>query len=245
MLLPGKIHHVLSPGNLCIKEVQEYLRGICPDVHVTRGEYDDDAQFPDTKVVVVGGFRIGLCHGHQHWASALGLVTATRGCSLLLCSVTFPVARPRHPLHSTPHFLLPAPPSQVIPWGDVESLAMLQRQMGVDILITGHTHRFKAYRHQGRLLINPGSATGAYTPSTAAAAAAAATAAAAAAAAGETDAAAAAGGAAAAAAAAALHPSFVLMDVDGARVVVYIYELVGGDVKVDKIEFKKPVAGAQ
>ncbi|CAI5942738.1 unnamed protein product [Closterium sp. NIES-64] len=198
MLLPGKIHHVLSPGNLCIKEVQEYLRGICPDVHVTRGEYDDDAQFPDTKVVVVGGFRIGLCHGHQ-----------------------------------------------VIPWGDVESLAMLQRQMGVDILITGHTHRFKAYRHQGRLLINPGSATGAYTPSTAAAAAAAATAAAAAAAAGETDAAAAAGGAAAAAAAAALHPSFVLMDVDGARVVVYIYELVGGDVKVDKIEFKKPVAGAQ
>ncbi|CAI5529589.1 unnamed protein product [Closterium sp. Naga37s-1] len=153
MLLPGKIHHVLSPGNLCIKEVQEYLRGICPDVHVTRGEYDDDAQFPDTKVVVVGGFRIGLCHGHQ-----------------------------------------------VIPWGDVESLAMLQRQMGVDILITGHTHRFKAYRHQGRLLINPGTA---------------------------------------------LHPSFVLMDVDGARVVVYIYELVGGDVKVDKIEFKKPVAGAQ
>ncbi|GJP43213.1 hypothetical protein CLOM_g2707 [Closterium sp. NIES-68] len=200
MLLPGKIHHVLSPGNLCIKEVHEYLRSICPDVHVTRGEYDDEAQFPETKVVVVGGFRIGLCHGHQ-----------------------------------------------VIPWGDVESLAMLQRQMGVDILITGHTHRFKAYRHQGRLLINPGSATGAYTPTTATAAAAAAvsgTVGACSDTAGDAGAAAPTAAAAAAGGATPLHPSFVLMDVDGARVVVYIYELVGGDVKVDKIEFKKPTAGA-
>lgn len=32
---------------------------------------------------------------------------------------------------------------QVVPWGDKEALAILQRQMGVDILITGHTHEFK------------------------------------------------------------------------------------------------------
>lgn len=32
---------------------------------------------------------------------------------------------------------------QVVPWGDKEALAILQRQLGVDILITGHTHEFK------------------------------------------------------------------------------------------------------
>jgi vacuolar protein sorting-associated protein 29 len=29
------------------------------------------------------------------------------------------------------------------------------------------------------------------------------------------------------------------MDIDGLRVVVYVYELVDGEVKVDKIDFKK------
>jgi vacuolar protein sorting-associated protein 29 len=26
---------------------------------------------------------------------------------------------------------------------------MLQRQLDVDILVTGHTHQFKAYKHEG------------------------------------------------------------------------------------------------
>lgn len=71
--------------------------------------------YPEQKVVTVGQFRIGLCHGHQ-----------------------------------------------VVPWGDTESLAMVQRQLDVDILITGHTHKFEAYEHEGKFYINPGSATGAY-----------------------------------------------------------------------------------
>jgi hypothetical protein len=32
---------------------------------------------------------------------------------------------------------------QVVPWGEKESLAMLQRQLDVDVLITGHTHKCK------------------------------------------------------------------------------------------------------
>ena len=52
---------------------------------------------------------------------------------------------------------------QLIPWGDTESLALLQRQLDVDILITGHTHKFEAYESDGHFFINPGSATGAYT----------------------------------------------------------------------------------
>lgn len=38
---------------------------------------------------------------------------------------------------------------QVVPWGDKEALAILQRQLGVDILITGHTHEFKVRRREG------------------------------------------------------------------------------------------------
>uniref|UniRef100_K3YWJ5 Vacuolar protein sorting-associated protein 29 n=1 Tax=Setaria italica TaxID=4555 RepID=K3YWJ5_SETIT len=92
----------------------------------------------------------------------------------------------------------------VVPWGDLDSLAMLQRQLDVDILVTGHTHQFKAYKHEGGVVINPGSATGAYSSIT-------------------YD----------------VNPSFVLMDIDGLRVVVYVYELIDGEVKVDKIDFKK------
>ncbi|KAI3964588.1 hypothetical protein MKW92_039279, partial [Papaver armeniacum] len=157
MLVPGKIQHIICTGNLCIKEVHDYLKSLCPDMHITRGEYDEDARYPETKTLTIGQFKLGLCHGHQ-----------------------------------------------VIPWGDLDSLAMLQRQLDVDILVTGHTHQFKAYKHEGGVVINPGSATGAYSSIT-------------------YD----------------VNPSFVLMDIDGLRVVVYVYELIDGEVKVDKIDFKK------
>lgn len=53
---------------------------------------------------------------------------------------------------------------QIVPWGDKESLAMLQRQLDVDILISGHTHKFEAFESENKFYINPGSATGAYHP---------------------------------------------------------------------------------
>ncbi|KAK6252015.1 hypothetical protein QUC31_013735 [Theobroma cacao] len=62
-----------------------------------------------------------------------------------------------HPLLSVSLF------QQVIPWGDLDSLAMLQRPLDVDILVTGRTYQFKAYKHEGGVVINPGSATVAYS----------------------------------------------------------------------------------
>jgi len=52
---------------------------------------------------------------------------------------------------------------QVVPWGDDESLAIMARQMNVDILITGHTHQNATNEYEGRWFINPGSITGAYS----------------------------------------------------------------------------------
>ncbi|CAJ1971126.1 unnamed protein product [Sphenostylis stenocarpa] len=161
MLVPGKIQHIICTGNLCVKEIHDYLKTLCPDLHITRGEYDEETKYPETKTLTIGQFKLGLCHGHQ-----------------------------------------------VIPWGDLDSLAMLQRQLDVDILVTGHTHQFTAYKHEGGVVINPGSATGAYSSIT-------------------YD----------------VNPSFVLMDIDGLRVVVYVYELIDGEVKVDKIDFKKTSTG--
>lgn len=53
---------------------------------------------------------------------------------------------------------------QVVPWGEPDSLALIQRQLDVDILISGHTHKFEAYEQENKFYINPGSATGAYNP---------------------------------------------------------------------------------
>lgn len=136
-----------------------------------RGDFDDGTflpnvadSLPETKVVKIGAFQLGLCHGHQ-----------------------------------------------IVPWGDSEALGAMQRQLDCDILISGHTHTFSAYEAEGKLFINPGSATGAFSPSFC------------------------------------LDkeptPSFVLMDVQAnQRVVVYVYELVGEEVKVKKIEHSKATA---
>lgn len=53
---------------------------------------------------------------------------------------------------------------QVVPYGDPEALALIQRQLDVDILISGHTHRFDAYELDNKFYLNPGSATGAFNP---------------------------------------------------------------------------------
>ena len=116
LLVPGKIQHVLCTGNLCSRETYDYLKSLAVDVHVVRGDFDDNASYPEQKVVSVGNFRIGLLHGHQ-----------------------------------------------VVPWGDHDSLSLVQRQLDVDILVSGHTHKLEAFENEGKFYLNPGSATGAYS----------------------------------------------------------------------------------
>ena len=41
---------------------------------------------------------------------------------------------------------------QVVPWGSNEALALVQRKLNVDILISGHTHEFKVRTHLTRVL---------------------------------------------------------------------------------------------
>ena len=53
---------------------------------------------------------------------------------------------------------------QVLPWGDLDSLGMVQRSLGCDIMISGHTHKTNVLVKDNILYINPGSFTGAFSP---------------------------------------------------------------------------------
>lgn len=71
MLVPNKMQHVICTGNISREQFNE-LCGLAPNVHVVKGNLDDDETlaFPEVKVVSVGEFRIGLIHGHQLMPSA-------------------------------------------------------------------------------------------------------------------------------------------------------------------------------
>ena len=51
----------------------------------------------------------------------------------------------------------------IYPRGDTEQLLEIAEKMGVDILVHGHTHELEVKEASGKLLLNPGSATGAYS----------------------------------------------------------------------------------
>lgn len=48
-----------------LQEVHDYLKSLCSDVQITRGEYDEDTRYPETRQLTIGAFKIGICHGHQ------------------------------------------------------------------------------------------------------------------------------------------------------------------------------------
>jgi len=181
MLVPNKMQHILCTGNIGCKREYEKLRELAPNVHVVSGDYEYNSAwstsaihnstnskpaastiassiFPETKVIQVGEFRIGLINGYQ-----------------------------------------------IIPHNHM-TLASMRRKLDVDILITGHTHKNEIVEHDGCWHINPGSITGAYSPS---------------------------------ATSFDNSPSFVLLAVQGPKVVCYMYELINGEVEVSKTEFSK------
>ncbi|KAK3632364.1 Vacuolar protein sorting-associated protein 29 [Elasticomyces elasticus] len=118
----------------------------------------------------------------------------------------------------------------ILPPGDPDALLIAARQMDVDVLCWGGTCRFEAYEMEGKFFINPGSATGAvsWLDETLGEE-------------GEDG-----GGEAGDYGSV---PSFVLMDVQGDVLVLYVYQLrVDGEGKetvgVEKVSFRKEPAGA-
>eukprot|EP00760_Papus_ankaliazontas_P004289 PhM_4_TR11786/c0_g1_i1/m.102052/K18467/VPS29; vacuolar protein sorting-associated protein 29 len=66
MFVPGKINHIFVTGNLVSKETHEYLKSICSDVTMTRGDYDEYAtDIPEVTTTTLGSISFGMVHGHQ------------------------------------------------------------------------------------------------------------------------------------------------------------------------------------
>ncbi|KAL3815313.1 hypothetical protein ACHAXA_006815 [Cyclostephanos tholiformis] len=188
MLVPGKVQRVLCTGNIGCYEEYDRLRtlvgGNSSNVHCVVGRYDfayptssafssssppppplppssakmmHMPSFPETKVVQLGNFRVGIIGGHQ-----------------------------------------------VVPWGDMFALSMVRRRLGVDVLISGNRRKEGIVEYEGGHYLFPGSITGAYdacTPN--------------------------------------VNPSFILLAVQGSKIVCYVYELRNGEVDVSKTEFTK------
>lgn len=62
------MQHVVCTGNLSSEQYEE-LSTLAPNVHVVAGDYDyyDNTAMtvPETRVLNVGAFRVGVIHGHQ------------------------------------------------------------------------------------------------------------------------------------------------------------------------------------
>ena len=54
---------------------------------------------------------------------------------------------------------------QIIPSGDIDSLSDIQRQLGCNILVSGYTHQLDVKVKDNALYLNPGSISGAFSPS--------------------------------------------------------------------------------
>ena len=53
---------------------------------------------------------------------------------------------------------------QLIPWDDDETLEITARHFDADVLCAGHTGQVECFDKGKKMYINPGSATGAWTP---------------------------------------------------------------------------------
>ena len=100
---------------MCDKETYDYLRTVAPDVHVVRGDYDEV---------------------HISYVLKYARISAQVG-----------MQDPRFPLSLT----ITHPPLRIgvvhghlnVPVGELDSLGAVARQMDVDVLISGHTHKLE------------------------------------------------------------------------------------------------------
>ena len=42
----------------------DWIKSLSSNCHIVRGDFDDENDIPETKVITIGNFKIGLMHGH-------------------------------------------------------------------------------------------------------------------------------------------------------------------------------------
>jgi vacuolar protein sorting-associated protein 29 len=118
LLQPGKMNHVLCTGNVCSKAQDEYLRTL-------------------SNRFVAPSFSFLHALPYSMLSSVDSSVHIVRGD---MDSAKFEY--PEQKVIKIGEFSIGLVHGhQVVPWGDPEALANVQRKLDVDILITGHTHK--------------------------------------------------------------------------------------------------------
>jgi len=102
------MQHVICTGNIGNKERYQELCSLAPNVHVVKGQFDQDLGLPEVSVLQVGQFRIGVIHGHQ-----------------------------------------------LLPFGSHRVKSTWRRKLGVDILVSGNSHKNEVVLQDGCYHINP------------------------------------------------------------------------------------------
>ena len=91
ILIPNKLQHVLSLGNIGSRESNDWLKSLSNDFHQVKGDYDE-GDIQEKKIVQIGEFKIGMIHGHQvlPWGDQESLSNLQRelGCDILLSAHT-------------------------------------------------------------------------------------------------------------------------------------------------------------
>jgi putative phosphoesterase len=118
---------ILHAGDLSVISVLDDLAQIAPVVAV-RGDHDrlDGLALPETAVVVAGGHRIGLVHGHR-----------TRLVDASVVAVSVAAGR-------------------ALPYRARMSRALVRRMGPVDAVVFGHWHERVTRQEGGTLLFSPG-----------------------------------------------------------------------------------------
>ena len=91
ILIPNKLQHVLSLGNIGSRESYDWLKSLSNDFHCVKGDFDE-GDMPEKKIVTIGEFKIGMIHGHQilPWGNtdSLSAIQRELDCDILLSGNT-------------------------------------------------------------------------------------------------------------------------------------------------------------
>ena len=91
ILIPNKLQHVLSLGNIGSRESYDWLKSLSNDFHTVKGDFDE-GDMPEKKIVTIGEFKIGMIHGHQilPWGNtdSLSAIQRELDCDILLSGNT-------------------------------------------------------------------------------------------------------------------------------------------------------------
>jgi vacuolar protein sorting-associated protein 29 len=148
LLTPGKIGQILCLGNLTDRETYEYLRTIAADLQLVKGDFDVETPYLTSSTGIGNPAASSSSSNNKNPTPAS---SGSSSSSVLLSKVITHGSLRIGFTHS----------HTIIPQGDADALLIAARQMDVDVLLWGGTHRFEAYELEGKFFVNPGSATGA------------------------------------------------------------------------------------